>query len=167
MQRVFGAGGGISPESRSHHAAGSSQAKLSCLHEPTTAKISGKSKVQADPWPCDQRNGPKPKQPNETRSSKGEHMSVYMIAEITVTDPAGFEEYRDSVPATIQQYGGKYLVRGGTVAPLEGQWAPRIVVLEFPDLETAQRWYNSPEYTAIKGGRTSASEGRMVLVEGI
>lgn len=94
-------------------------------------------------------------------------MAVYMIAEIKVNDPDGFEGYRDAVPATIAQYGGTYLVRGGAVAPLEGDWAPRIVVLEFPDLETAQRWYNSPEYSAIKGGRTSASDGRMVLVEGI
>jgi len=94
-------------------------------------------------------------------------MAVYMIAEIKVNDPEGFEAYREAVPATIAQYGGKYLVRGGTVAPLEGDWASRIVVLEFPDLETAQRWYKSPEYSAIKGGRTSASDGRMVLVEGI
>ena len=94
-------------------------------------------------------------------------MAVYMIAEITVNDPAGFEAYRDAVPGTIAQYGGKYLVRGGTVTSLEGEWAPRIVVLEFPDLATAQRWYQSPEYTAIKDGRVNASTGRMALVEGI
>lgn len=94
-------------------------------------------------------------------------MSVYMIAEVKVTDPAGFEEYRVAVPATIHQYGGKYLVRGGTVTALEGEWAPRIVVLEFPDVESAKRWYDSPEYTAIKGGRTGASDGRMALVEGV
>ncbi len=94
-------------------------------------------------------------------------MAAYVIAEINVTDPAGFEAYRDAVPATIQQYGGKYLVRGGTVAPLEGDWAPRIVVIEFPDQETAQRWYDSAEYTGIKGGRTAASDGRMAIVDGI
>ncbi len=94
-------------------------------------------------------------------------MAAYIIAEIKVNDPAGFEEYRAAVPSVTEKYGGKYLVRGGTVAPVEGEWAPRIVVLEFPDGGSARRWYDSPEYSAIKGGRIAASDGRMAIVEGI
>ena len=95
-------------------------------------------------------------------------MPALVIVEIDVHDSAAYEGYRSLVPASVDAYGGKFVARGGATENLEGDWAPeRIVVLEFPDLETAQRWYNSPEYTAIKGGRTSASDGRMVLVEGI
>ena len=63
-------------------------------------------------------------------------MPGYVIAEVDVTDPTAFEEYRKQVPATVQKYGGKFLTRGGTVHPLEGGWQPkRLVILEVPSVE--------------------------------
>jgi uncharacterized protein (DUF1330 family) len=95
-------------------------------------------------------------------------MAAYVIAELTVTDPSTFERYRDKVPATITAYGGRYVVRGGTVETLEGDWAPsRLVVLEFPDMATLKRWYNSPEYQEILPLRTEASDSNVIVVEGL
>ena len=95
-------------------------------------------------------------------------MKGYLIAEIEVTDPAAFEEYRRKAPPTIEQYGGKYVVRGGKVEPAEGGWAPkRFVVLEFPSLAQAQKWYRSPEYRPLLALRQKASRGRVILVEGV
>jgi uncharacterized protein (DUF1330 family) len=95
-------------------------------------------------------------------------MVAYVIAELTVTDPSTFERYRDKVPATIAAYGGRYLARGATVETLEGDWNPsRLVVLEFPDMATLKRWYNSPEYREILPLRTEASDGKVIAVEGL
>ena len=94
-------------------------------------------------------------------------MSAYVIAEIEITDPAAYEEYRKQVPAVIAKYGGRYIVRGGKVEPLEGGWSPkRLAVLEFPRLEQALKWYRSPEYAPLIKLRQKASRGRLVLVEG-
>jgi uncharacterized protein (DUF1330 family) len=95
-------------------------------------------------------------------------MPAYLIAEIDVTDPAGFEEYRQLVPATIQQYGGRFLVRGGAVEALEGDWQPkRVVITEFPSLEQARRWYNSEEYREPKALRFKTATSKVILVEGV
>ena len=94
-------------------------------------------------------------------------MPAYLIVDIEVTDPANFEEYRKQVPATVQKYGGRFLVRGGAMEVLEGDWRPkRVVVLEFPSMEQAKRWYDSEEYRAPKALRLKTSRGRLVLVEG-
>jgi uncharacterized protein (DUF1330 family) len=98
---------------------------------------------------------------------KGNSMPAYFIVDLEVTDPAGFEEYRQLVPATIQQYGGRYVVRGGATETLEGDWQPkRVVVLEFPSLEQAKRWYNSEEYRGPKALRLKTAKSKMILVEG-
>jgi uncharacterized protein (DUF1330 family) len=95
-------------------------------------------------------------------------MPAYLIAEIDVTDPAGFEEYRQLVPATIQQYGGRFIVRGGAVEALEGDWQPkRVVITEFPSLEQARRWYNSEEYREPKALRFKTARSKVILVEGV
>jgi uncharacterized protein (DUF1330 family) len=95
-------------------------------------------------------------------------MPAYLIAEIDVTDPAGFEEYRQLVPTTIQQYGGRFLVRGGAVEALEGDWQPkRVVITEFPSLEQARRWYNSEEYREAKALRFKTATSKVMLVEGV
>lgn len=84
-------------------------------------------------------------------------MPGYVIAEIEITDPSLFEEYRTQVPATVQKYGGKFLARGGAVQSLEGGWQPkRLVVLEFSSVEQARRWYDSEEYRAPKALRMKA-----------
>ncbi len=92
----------------------------------------------------------------------------YMVVHLEVTDPEGFEKYRDKVPATIAQYGGKYLIRGGEMETMEGAPLPaRTVVLEFPSVEQAKTWYHSPEYQAIIGLRLDASNGHAQIVEGL
>jgi uncharacterized protein (DUF1330 family) len=94
-------------------------------------------------------------------------MAAYFIVEIDITDPVGFEDCRKRVPATIERYGGRYLVRGGTLETIEGGWTPkRVVVLEFPSIDQARRWYHSEEYRELKALRLRTSRGNIVLVEG-
>jgi uncharacterized protein (DUF1330 family) len=94
-------------------------------------------------------------------------MTAYVIGEIEVTDPASYEEYRKQVLATVTKHGGRFVVRGGKVEPLEGGWNPkRIVVLEFPSMEKAQAWYRSAEYAPLIKLRQRASRGKLILVEG-
>ena len=95
-------------------------------------------------------------------------MSAYLIAQLKITDPAAFERYRDKVPEVIELYGGRYLVRGGTTEVLEGALPmPRLVVIVFPSMADAKRFYHSPEYQEIIGLRTAASEGIVTLVDGV
>ena len=95
-------------------------------------------------------------------------MPAYFIVDNEVTDSAGFEEYRKQVPATVEKYGGRFLVRGGQIQTLEGDWNPkRIVVTEFPSIEQARRWYDSKEYQALKALRSRSARGSVVLVEGV
>lgn len=94
-------------------------------------------------------------------------MAAYVIAEIEITDPAGYEDYRKQVPGVIAKYGGKYLVRGGKVEPMEGGWSPkRLAVVEFASLEQAMKFYRSPEYAPLIRIRQKASKGKLVIVEG-
>jgi len=95
-------------------------------------------------------------------------MPAYFIVDIDVTDPTAFEEYRQAVPATVEKYGGKFLVRGGRMEVVEGSWRPkRVVVTEFPSLEQAKRWYDSEEYRALKALRLRTPKGNVILVEGV
>ncbi|MGH8734034.1 MAG: DUF1330 domain-containing protein [Burkholderiales bacterium] len=94
-------------------------------------------------------------------------MSAYVIGEIDVVDPAAYEEYRKQVLAVVTKYGGKFIVRGGRIDPREGGWTPkRIVVVEFPSLAQAQKWYDSPEYAPLIKLRQKAAKGRLIIVEG-
>ena len=95
-------------------------------------------------------------------------MAAYVLAEMEITDPAKYDEYRRQVLATIERYGGRFLVRGGKSEGLEGGWNPsRLVVLEFPTYEQARKWYHSPEYTPLAKLRQEASRGgRLCVVEG-
>lgn len=94
-------------------------------------------------------------------------MAAYVIGEIEVTDPATYEEYRKQVMAVVTKYGGRFIVRGGRVESLEGDWAPkRFVALEFPSMEQARKWYRSPEYAPLIALRQKASRGKLILVEG-
>jgi uncharacterized protein (DUF1330 family) len=95
-------------------------------------------------------------------------MSAYVIAEIEITDPAAYEDYRKQVPGVIAKYGGKYVVRGGKVEALEGGWSPkRIAVVEFPSMEQALKFYRSPEYAPLIAIRQKASRGKLIIVEGV
>ncbi|MFP6678601.1 MAG: DUF1330 domain-containing protein [Dehalococcoidia bacterium] len=95
-------------------------------------------------------------------------MSIYTIAEITIKDEAAYKEYQAQVPATIAKYGGRYLVRGGQVTPGEGGWNPgRIVILEFPDVESLNNWASSPEYAPVAQIRHRAADTKSFMVEGV
>ncbi len=95
-------------------------------------------------------------------------MVAYVLAQIDVHDPDGFQRYREKVPATTEQYGGRYIVRGGEITPLEGELsAPRLVIIEFPDREAAKTWYASPEYQEILPLRLNAASGTAVIVDGL
>ena len=94
-------------------------------------------------------------------------MPAYIIAEVEVTNPVGYEAYRPLAGASIAQYGGKFIVRGGKAELVEGTKEPaRIVVIEFADTAAAKRWYNSPEYQEALKIRLANSTGRVLLVEG-
>jgi uncharacterized protein (DUF1330 family) len=95
-------------------------------------------------------------------------MSAFVIAEIAISDPDGYEKYKPLAGASVEAHGGTYRVRGGAVETLEGPAVEeRIVVLEFPDAEAARDWYHSDEYGAARPLRQAASSGRMFLVEGL
>ena len=95
-------------------------------------------------------------------------MVAYLIVDVEVTDPVGYEEYRRGIPATLEPYGGRYVVRGGPFEVLEGDWQPkRVVVLEFPSVERAKAWYSSAEYQQILPLRERHARSSMVLVEGV
>jgi uncharacterized protein (DUF1330 family) len=95
-------------------------------------------------------------------------MAAYIIANVEVTDAATYERYRRDVLATIEHYGGRFLVRGGAVDALEGDFVPkRIVVLEFPSLQRAKAWWDSPEYRPLRALRQSASRGDLFVVQGV
>lgn len=95
-------------------------------------------------------------------------MPAYVINDMEITDPALLEDYKRLSPPTIAQYGGRFLVRGGALTPLEGDWSPRrLVILEFPDREAAQAWLDSPEYAPARRLRQLASKSNLVVVDGI
>ena len=94
-------------------------------------------------------------------------MAAYVIGEVDVMDPAAYEDYRKQVGAVVTKYGGRFIARGGRVEALEGGWSPkRLVLLEFPSLEQALKWYRSPEYAPLIKLRQKASRGKLVAVEG-
>lgn len=95
-------------------------------------------------------------------------MAAYVILDVTVTDPVGYEEYRKLATPTVAAYGGKYLVRGGKVETLEGNWNPgHVVVLEFESVARARQWLSSPEYCAAQEWRHKAAVSNLIIVEGV
>ena len=94
-------------------------------------------------------------------------MPAYVINDMEVTDPQLFEEYKKLSPPTVAQYGGRFLVRGGRTEMLEGDWAPRrLVILEFPDMQRALAWIDSPEYAPARRLRQLSSNSNIIVVEG-
>lgn len=94
-------------------------------------------------------------------------MAAYVITEIDVTGPIGYEEYRKLAPPTVAAYGGKFIVRGGKTEVLEGSWTPkRLVVLEFEGVEQAKAWWASKEYSTAKQVRQKTAVTNMIVVEG-
>jgi uncharacterized protein (DUF1330 family) len=94
-------------------------------------------------------------------------MAAYFISDATVKDPAALEIFRARAASSIAHYGGRYLVRAGSIEPVEGTWRPSaIIVIEFPDLERARTWYRSAEYAAALAVRDGAISRDLILVEG-
>jgi uncharacterized protein (DUF1330 family) len=95
-------------------------------------------------------------------------MAAYFIVDVDVKNPQAYEAYKQAAAASIAQYGGRYLVRSGKHEVLEGDWRPtRLVVLEFPTIAAAKRWYASAEYNQVKPIRLQHAVGHLVLVEGV
>jgi uncharacterized protein (DUF1330 family) len=95
-------------------------------------------------------------------------MPAYVINDMEITDPQRFEEYKRLSPPTVAAYGGRFLARGGEVTPLEGGWEPRrLVMLEFPSVEQAQAWLDSPEYAPARRLRELSAKSRMVVIDGV
>ncbi len=95
-------------------------------------------------------------------------MSAYVIVDIDVTDPVGYEDYKNLAAPTVAAYDGKYVARGGKTETLEGNWSPtRLVILEFPSVGRAKQWLNSPEYSAAKQLRHKYAKSQMIVVEGV
>jgi uncharacterized protein (DUF1330 family) len=94
-------------------------------------------------------------------------MPAYVIFDIHVDDPDAYAPYRGPAGAAVEAHGGRYLARGGATDLLEGDWdIDRLVILEFPSMEQARAWYDSPEYQEVAPIRQAASRGRGVIVEG-
>jgi uncharacterized protein (DUF1330 family) len=94
-------------------------------------------------------------------------MAAYLIVEVDVKDPKRYADYAAMVPASLTLYGGKFLVRGGAIETLEGEWTPpRFVIIEFESAEQAKRWWDSDEYREARNLRQAISETNMIVVEG-
>ena len=95
-------------------------------------------------------------------------MAAYLIGDVEVIDSAGYEEYKQKVPATISAYGGRYLARGGKTETLEGNWSlTRCVVLEFPNSAQLKAWWSSPEYRPVREIRERTARSNLVMIEGL
>jgi len=94
-------------------------------------------------------------------------MSAYVVVQEDIKDEAMFDRYRKQVMPTIAAHGGKFIVRGGKLTVLEGQWPmPRFVIIEFPSRQAAEGWYRSPEYQKILPLRLKSGTGNLIIVDG-
>jgi uncharacterized protein (DUF1330 family) len=95
-------------------------------------------------------------------------MSAYVIADVTVQDADQMAKYREWSTKAAAEFGASFIVRGGAITVFEGDWQPtRVVILQFPDSDTARQWYVSETYTHAKKLRANAGVMRMILVEGV
>ena len=95
-------------------------------------------------------------------------MPAYVIVETDIHDPEQYAQYQAASPGAVAAGGGRFVARGGELAVLEGDWEPsRVVILEFPDLDAAKRWYASEVYQEAKKLRSGAANLRVVAVEGL
>ena len=94
-------------------------------------------------------------------------MPGYIVANYKINDPEAFENYPPAVGPTLAQYGGRILAADRSVRPVEGSPQSVIVIVEFETAEAAQRWYDSPDNSAVKGLRTSTTEGWLAIADGL
>lgn len=95
-------------------------------------------------------------------------MPGYVVLSVEVLDAERYNDYARMGPPTVTQYGGRYLVRGGPVEIRSGSWEPkRLVILEFPSVQQARTWWDSPEYAPAKALREACAVSDVVIVEGV
>jgi len=95
-------------------------------------------------------------------------MPAYIVTEIEVHDHERYEAYKKISSSSVQAYGGRFIVRGGKVQKLEGEWSPqRLVIIEFPSADRATEWWNSPEYAPGKKIRQETAHSEMIVIDGI
>ena len=95
-------------------------------------------------------------------------MAAYLIAEVIVDDPEKYEAYKPKSAQAVTDFGGEFLARGGAAERLEGDGEPnRMVIVKFPDMETARAWYNSEQYQEAFRIRAPVSKGTLTLIEGV
>ena len=95
-------------------------------------------------------------------------MAAYIVADLDIKDPDTFSGYRSQVPEIIAKYGGKFIVRGGEVEKVEGDWdLNRMVILEFPDMAALREFWDSDDYKAILPLRLTAADSRVIFVDGV
>ena len=91
---------------------------------------------------------------------------AYMVVDARSSDPDRMVDYRRLAQIAVEHYGGRYLVRGAPYETLEGSWQPqRLVILEFPSMDAARTFYDSPEYRAARDVRAGVSDFDMLLAE--
>jgi uncharacterized protein (DUF1330 family) len=94
-------------------------------------------------------------------------MAGYVIAQMSVTDPTAFADYPGQAGPTVAAFGGRYVVRGGSIENIEGDWQPgRVVIIEFDSVEQAKAWYDSQEYEEAKALRIRSTISSLMIVEG-
>ena len=94
-------------------------------------------------------------------------MKAYAIAAETVKDQAMFDRYREVVPETLAPFGGHFVVRGGNLTVLEGEWPhPRLIIIEFPSRAAAEGWYRSADYQKVISLRLNSTVGNLIIVDG-
>ena len=95
-------------------------------------------------------------------------MSAYVLSSIKVNNPDNYKEYVTKVKSIVEKFGGEYLVRGGEMTVIEGEWNnPRSIVIKFKSKEKAMEWYNSDEYKPIRQIRHDNAVSNSIIVEGI
>jgi uncharacterized protein (DUF1330 family) len=95
-------------------------------------------------------------------------MAAYAIADVRIRDQSLVGKYRELSQSSIAKYGGRYIVRGGPVQTMEGDWSPQIfVIVEFPTMERLREWYGSPEYAEALKIRASAMDRDLICIEGV
>ena len=93
---------------------------------------------------------------------------AYVIVDMNVTDPEKYKGYVALAGPSVETGGGRFIVRGGATEVLEGDRLPnRIVILEFPDMDAARAWYDSPDYAEAKAAREGAATASFIAVEGV
>ena len=91
---------------------------------------------------------------------------AYLVVDAKSSDPLAMQRYRDLAQVAVANFGGRYLVRGAPYKVIEGDWRPqRLVVVEFPSMEKAKAFYDSPEYHVARAARAGVSDFDMLLVE--